>query len=109
MKLLVMVQVNMVMHFLLKEEGQRKFEDKECKGYTSYNDGNNLLIQCLNNENTILGKEEGKIFYAYRKEMKRPAFVFEKSKNKESTQRFFTILYPYETAKAPKVSLKGNS
>lgn len=76
---------NMVVHFQLKEEGQHKFEDKECKAYTSYNDGNNLLIQCLNNENTILSKEEGEISYACRKEMKRPAFVFEKSKNKEST------------------------
>jgi len=85
------------------------FDNKNNKVHTSYSDGNNLLIQCLNNDGTSLSEEDGKISYSYRKEMKRPAFVFEKPKKTETSQHFITVLYPYEGTVAPEISIKENA
>ena len=100
---------NLGIHFQLKEDARPIFENEKNKVYTTYSDGNNLLIQCLNYERIAFSKEEGKISYAYRKEMKRPAFVFEKPKKTGMTQRFITVLYPFEGTKAPEISIKENA
>jgi heparan-sulfate lyase len=49
------------------------------------------------------------VSYVYAKEIARPAFVFEKPKNDNSTQQFITIVYPYNGNKAPKISLIPNT
>jgi heparan-sulfate lyase len=54
-------------------------------------------------------KKQGKVSYAYRKEIARPAFVFEKPKSDEKTQRFISVVYPYDGTKAPEISLEENA
>lgn len=99
---------NLGIHFQLKEDSKPVYDKSNDKVYTTYEDGNNLLIQSLNTDKVTLKEEEGKVSYVYAKEISRPAFVFEKSKNDNTTQQFITILYPFNGNKAPKINIKTN-
>lgn len=102
---------NLGVHFQLKEDSKPVSEKNNNSIYTTYNDNNNLLIQNFNKDRITLKEEEGKVSYAYMKEVKRPAFVFEKAKENSNNQYFITLLYPYETKAAPEATLienKGN-
>ncbi|MGJ7032529.1 heparin-sulfate lyase HepC [Niabella hirudinis] len=96
-------------HFVLKEDSKPVYDKDANKVYTSYADGNNLLIQNLNSDKVSLKKEQGKLSYFYQKELPRPLFAFEKPKTDARTQTFITILYPYSGSKTPAISLKENA
>ncbi|SHG55316.1 hypothetical protein [Pedobacter caeni] len=66
-------------------------------------------IQSLNADKVSLNEEQGKVSYVYRKEVPRPAFVFEKSKNDAASQGFITIVYPYEENNAPEISILAHA
>ena len=100
---------NLGVHFQLKEDSKPVFDKITNKVYTTYEDGNNLLIQSLNTDKVVLNEEEGKVSYVYAKEITRPAFVFEKPKNDDKTQQFISVLYPYNGNKAPEISIKPNT
>ncbi|OXA78390.1 heparan-sulfate lyase [Flavobacterium aquidurense] len=100
---------NLGVHFQLKEDSKPVFDKANNKVYTTYADGNNLLIQSLNSDKVTLNEEEGKVSYAYAKEIARPAFVFEKTKSDPTTQQFITVLYPFNGNKAPEISIKPNT
>lgn len=98
-------------HWQLKEDSKAVFDKAKNRVYTSYKDGNNLLIQSLNTDNISLKEEEGKVSYFYNKELARPAFAFEKLKNNAASQEFVSIVYPFEGEKAPEIRIvpnKGN-
>lgn len=99
-------------HFQLKENSNPVFDRQQQRVYTTYEDGNNLLIQNLNSGSVSLKEEEGKVSYSYRQELKRPAFVFEKPKQGAAPQTFITVLYPFSGNKPPVISFAeepGNS
>nr|WP_199077584.1 heparin-sulfate lyase HepC [Pedobacter sp. ASV19] len=100
---------NLGVHFQLKEDSKPVFDQTGQKVYTTYADGNNLLIQSLNTDKITLREEDGKVSYAYQKELKRPALVFEKQKSNDKTQQFVSVLYPYTGNKAPQISIKENA
>ncbi|MGQ7947320.1 heparin-sulfate lyase HepC [Flavobacterium sp. WC2509] len=100
---------NLGVHFQLKEDSKPVFDKTKNSVNTTYTDGNNLLIQSLNTDKVSLNEEEGKVSYAYAKEIARPAFVFEKSKNDDKTQQFISIVYPYDGNKAPEITIKPNA
>lgn len=100
---------NLGVHWQLKEDSKPVVDPVKNRAYTSYTDGNNLLIQSLNTDKIALSEEEGKVSYVYNQEMKRPAFVFEKPKKDSNTQTFISIVYPYSTEKAPEISVKENA
>ncbi len=100
---------NLDIHFQLKEDSNPVFDQAGKKVYTTYADGNNLLIQSLNSDKVSLHEEEGKVSYAYQKELKRPAFAFEKQKNNDQTQQFISVLYPYNGHKAPEIKINENT
>lgn len=93
-------------HFQLKEKSNPVFDRQQQRVYTTYGDGNNLLIQNLHTGSVSLQEEEGKVSYSYRQEVKRPAFVFEKSKPGTASQTFVTVLYPFSGKKPPVITLK---
>lgn len=99
---------NLGVHFQLKEDSNPVFDKTKKSVYTTYADGNNLLIQSLNKDKIALNEEEGKVSYAYLKEIARPAFVFEKTKNDDKAQYFISVVYPYDGTKAPVISMKEN-
>lgn len=99
---------NLGVHFQLKEDSKPVFDKTKNSVYTTYADGNNLLIQSLNKDKIALNEEEGKVSYAYQKEIARPAFVFEKTKNDDKAQYFISVLYPYDGIKVPVISMKEN-
>lgn len=99
---------NLGVHWQLKEDSKPVVDPAKNRVYTGYTDGNNLLIQSLNADKIALSEEEGKVSYVYNQEMKRPAFVFEKPKKDSNTQTFISIVYPYETEKAPEILVKEN-
>lgn len=96
-------------HFVLKEDSQPTFDATTNRVHTNYADGNNLLIQNLNKNKASLKEEEGKVSYAYRKELPRPLFVFEQQKNDGKASTFISILYPYSGNKAPLIELQENA
>ncbi|WP_428233182.1 heparin-sulfate lyase HepC [Flavobacterium sp.] len=100
---------NLGVHFQIKEDSKPIFDKVNNKVYTTYEDGNNLLIQSLNTDKVTLNEEEGKVSYAYAKEITRPAFAFEKPKKDTTTQQFISIVYPYDGNKAPEISIKPNA
>lgn len=100
---------NLGVHFQLKEDSKPVYDKENNKVYTTYEDGNNLLIQSLNTDKVVLNEEEGKVSYVYAKETARPAFVFEKQKKDAITQQFISVVYPFDGNKAPKISIKTNS
>jgi len=100
---------NLGVHFQLKEDSKPVFDKSNNKVYTTYSDGNNLLIQSLNAEKVNLNEEEGKVSYLYNQEMPRPAFVFEKPKSDIKTQSFVSIVYPFDGDKAPEITVKENA
>jgi len=100
---------NLGVHFQLKEDSKPVYDKENNKVYTTYEDGNNLLIQSLNTDKLVLNEEEGKVSYVYAKETARPAFVFEKQKKDAITQQFISVVYPFDGNKAPKISIKTNS
>ncbi|MBB5438750.1 heparan-sulfate lyase [Pedobacter sp. AK017] len=99
---------NLGVHWQLKEDSNPVFDKTKNRVYTTYRDGNNLMIQSLNADRTSLNEEEGKVSYVYNKELKRPAFVFEKPKKNAGTQNFVSIVYPYDGQKAPEISIREN-
>lgn len=100
---------NLGVHFQLKEDSKPVYDKAKNRVYTTYADGNNLLIQSLNSDKVVLNEEEGKVSYSYAKELARPAFVFEKPKNDGKTQQFISVVYPYDGDKAPVISIKPNT
>ncbi|WP_264551094.1 heparin-sulfate lyase HepC [Flavobacterium sp. N2038] len=100
---------NLGVHFQLKEDSKPVYNTTNNSVYTTYEDGNNLLIQSLNTDKIVLKEEEGKVSYVYAKEIARPAFVFEKSKNDTAIQQFISIVYPYNGNKTPQISLQPNA
>ncbi|WP_317235901.1 heparinase II/III domain-containing protein [Niabella hibiscisoli] len=96
-------------HFQLKEKSNPVFDKQQKRVYTTFGDGNNLLIQNLNAGPVSLKEEEGKVSYSYRQELARPAFVFEKDKLATTPQTFITVLYPFSGQKPPVVTLKEES
>lgn len=94
-------------HFNLKEDNEPAFDMVNHRVYTTYADGNNLLIQSFNKE-TNLKKEESFVSYEYQKETPRAAFVFEKPKTDEATQNFITVVYPYQGKAAPAIKITPN-
>ncbi|SHM75772.1 heparin-sulfate lyase HepC [Flavobacterium chilense] len=100
---------NLGVHFQLKEDSKPVYDKTSNKVYTTYEDGNNLLIQSLNTDKVTLSEEEGKVSYVYAKEMARPAFVFEKSKTDAVTQQFISIVYPYNGNKTPEIIVQPNA
>jgi len=100
---------NLGVHFQLKEDSKPVFDKTNNKVYTTYDDGNNLLIQSLNTDKITLNEEEGKVSYVYAKEIARPALVFEKPKNDAITQQFISIVYPYNGVKVPEINIQPNS
>lgn len=99
---------NLGVHFQLKEDSKPVFDTAKNKIYTTYADGNNLLIQAIHSDHVTLTEEDGKVSYIYAKEVKRPAFVFEKIKNENKNELFATIIFPYEGSKAPEIKVKPN-
>jgi heparan-sulfate lyase len=99
---------NLGIHFQLKEDSKPVFDTAKNKIYTTYADGNNLLIQAIHSDHVTLTEEDGKVSYIYAKEVKRPAFVFEKIKNENQNELFATIIFPYEGSKAPEIKVKPN-
>ena len=95
-------------HFNLQEKSEPVTDEKNKLFYTTYADGNNLLIQNLNKDAVSLAPQESFVSYQYQVETPRPAFVFEKQKNTEQTSNFITIVYPFSGKTAPKVSLTAN-
>lgn len=100
---------NLGVHFQLKEDSKPVFDKENNRVYTTYEDGNNLLIQSFNTDKVALNEEEGKVSYVYAKEIARPAFVFEKTKSDAKTQQFISILYPYDGNNAPEISIEPNA
>ena len=100
---------NLGQHWQLKEDSKAVFDQAKNRVYTTYGDGNNLLIQSLNKDKVSLKEEEGKVSYVYNKELNRPAFAFEKAKKDNSTQTFVSIIYPYSSQNTPEISLKENA
>ena len=96
-------------HFQLKEDSKPVFDKAKNKVYSTYSDGNNLLIQSLNADKITLNEEEGKVSYIYNQEMPRPAFVFEKAKSDVKTQSFISIVYPFDGGKAPEITVAENA
>jgi heparan-sulfate lyase len=99
---------NLGVHFQLKEDSKPIFDKDNNRIYTTYADGNNLLIQTLNTDKVTLNEEDGKVSYSYAKEVARPAFVFEKTKSDNKTQQFISVIYPYNGTKAPEIIIKPN-
>ncbi|MDR6786330.1 heparan-sulfate lyase [Pedobacter africanus] len=98
-------------HWQLKEDSKAVFDKVKNRAYTTYGDGNNLLIQSLNAGKISLKEEEGKVSYFYNKELSRPAFAFEKLKNDAASQQFVSIVYPFGGEKVPEIRIvpnKGN-
>ncbi|MGO4291833.1 heparin-sulfate lyase HepC [Chitinophaga sp. RAB17] len=100
---------NLGVHFQLKEDSHPVLDTLNNKVYTTFPDENNLLIQSLGKQHCSLSYEEGKVSYAYRKEITRPAFVFGQHKTMNDAPVFITILLPYEGKTAPQVSIKENT
>ncbi|WP_025143811.1 heparin-sulfate lyase HepC [Pedobacter jeongneungensis] len=100
---------NLGVHFQLKEDSKPVFDQTKNKVYTTYADGNNLLIQSLNADKVTLIEEAGKVSYVYAKEMPRPAFVFEKTKKDNGMQKFVSIVYPYDGNNVPEIAIKENT
>ncbi|RYG11601.1 MAG: heparinase, partial [Chitinophagaceae bacterium] len=96
---------NVAAHFQLKEDSKPFIDIKNNRINTTYTDGNNLLIQSLSKDVKLV-EEEGKVSYAYQKEVSRPAFRFEKQKADDKSQYFITVLYPYGND-IPKINLKS--
>ena len=100
---------NLGVHFQLKEDSKPVYDKINNKVYTTYEDGNNLLIQSLNTDKVVLNEEEGKVSYVYAKEIARPAFIFEKTKNDAATQQFISVVYPFDGNKAPQITIQPNA
>jgi len=100
---------NLGVHFQLKEDSKPVFDKAKNKVYSTYSDGNNLLIQSLNADKVSLNEEEGKVSYIYNQEMPRPAFVFEKAKSDVKTQNFISIVYPFDGNNAPEITVAENA
>lgn len=100
---------NLGVHFQLKEDSKPVYDKANNSVYTTYADGNNLLMKSLNSDKVVLTEEEGKVSYSYAKETARPAFAFEKPKNDDKTQQFISVVYPYDGDKAPEISIKPNT
>ncbi|WP_231465447.1 heparin-sulfate lyase HepC [Pedobacter sp. Leaf132] len=95
--------------FHLKEDAKPIYYKSKHLIYTTYGDGNNLLIQLLNPENTALLEEQSKVSYEYRKEMTRPAVAFQKQKIDAKTPYFISVVYPFTGTKAPEITMKENT
>ncbi|MCD2422418.1 heparinase II/III family protein [Niabella pedocola] len=96
-------------HFNLKEDSKPVLDKAYNTVYTTYADGNNLLVQNLNKDKVSMHTEESFVSYEYQKETPRPAFVFEKQKAAVAPQSFVTVLYPYSGHKAPVITVKENA
>jgi len=94
--------------FHLKEDAKPVYDKSKSLVYTTYQDGNNLLIQSLNLDEVALLEEQSKVSYEYRKELARPALAFEKQKNDVKPQYFISVVYPFTGANAPEIKIRRN-
>jgi len=94
--------------FHLKEDAKPVYDKSKSLVYTTYQDGNNLLIQSLNLDEVALLEEQSKVSYEYRKELARPALAFEKQKNDVKPQYFISVVYPFTAANAPEIKIRRN-
>ena len=97
---------NLAIRFPLKEDSNPISNEQNNIFYTTYADGNNLLIKSLSGS---LKEEPGKVSYDYRKEVPRPLFVFEKPKKDNQTQYFISVLYPYQGTIVPNIAITKGS
>lgn len=95
--------------FHLKEDAKPVYDKTNHTVNTSYEDGNNLLIQSLNKDKVNLLKEESFVSYIYKQKTARPAMAFEKQKLSGKTESFISIVYPYQGQKPPQISLTENA
>ncbi|MDR0419786.1 MAG: heparinase II/III family protein [Prevotellaceae bacterium] len=88
-------------------EGTPDVDMKNLKVTTTYNDGNNIMLQCFSpDKNVEMKMEEGWVSRAYMKRDERPAFVFETNKKDSNPVRFVTVIYPVEdSASSPKIQV----
>ncbi|MBZ4192588.1 heparin-sulfate lyase HepC [Niabella beijingensis] len=93
-------------HFNFKEDSQPVLDHKTHRAYTTYSDGNNLLIQNFNRDKVDMKEEQSFVSYEYQKEEPRPAFAFEKQKADTTAQIFMTVLYPYSGSVVPVITVK---
>lgn len=96
-------------HFVLREDSDAAFDSAGKRVHTRYADGNNLLVQNLDDDATRLREEPGKVSYVYRKETARPAFVFEKPKTDAAPRTFVTVLFPYRGTTPPSIRMQRNA
>lgn len=95
-------------HFHLKEDCNPVLDTIAGKLHTTYSDGNNLLLQSFTPGAAMRKDADSKVSYEYRKEMVRPAVVFEKLKTDKQSTSFLSIVYPYQGDKAPAITVKEN-
>lgn len=88
-------------------EGTPNVDMKNLKITTTYNDGNNIMLQCFSPSKDVKMKmEEGWVSRAYMKRDERPAFVFETNKKDSNPVQFVTIIFPVkDNATSPKVQV----
>ncbi len=84
-------------------EGETLVNKKKMSVSTDFADGNNLFLQCFADQSMKMKEEEGKVSYAYRKEMERPAFAFEQFKKSDAPVQYITVIYPYQGRQQPAV------
>ncbi len=94
-------------HFQLSE-GNPAFDMSGLKVTTTYNDGNNIMLQSFTpNSNILMQAEEGWVSREYMKREARPAFVFESDKQDANPVRLVTVIYPVVSeAQSPKIQVK---
>src|SRR5690606_5152858 len=98
---------NVGIHFQLAENCNPAYNVAENSVATGYTDGNNLLIRNFNVGQATFAQEEGKVSYSYRKEVERPAFVFEQYKKSAHAVTFAKVLYSFLGNLAPQIEYKG--
>lgn len=82
-------------------------EPEKNRAYTTYEDGNNVMLSVFSDRKTIFEKEEGWISYEYNKKSPRAAFAVAVDKQDGKTVRFITVIMPIDGInKAPRISAR---
>lgn len=100
---------NLGIHYNLKEDSKATANTSNNSINTNYIDGNNLLIQVLNQDKVNIKEESSFVSYQYQKETARPAFAFEKLKTDDKTQGFISLIYPYQGNTPPVINITENA
>ena len=100
---------NVGVHFQLGE-GKPNIDFNGFKVTTTFEDNNNIVLQCFGEKGMSMKNEEGWMSTEYRKKEQRPAFSFNVDKSaSQDLVRYITVIYPVEKS-APKIeaSFKSN-